>query len=265
MQTEDSMNRINIQRLLHTLLPFLIMTMIQRSLSLIFTRAGFVGEAADLCAFIPAVLAAALLFRIRTYTVTKEEHGEEAPLVTKSLFASVLRVLQASAVMIAAMIAVSAVLGGGEAQAGGVTALRVLALLVIHPVTEEFLFRKLFYGELRLMHPVFGVVAQALMFAIVHNSVDSMVYALASGIVLGILYEQTGRLSAVIAAHGIINLRSLLCLTLLAGYADIIQAMDIAIVCAGFAALLVQMILNGRSFPGYAAAEDGGNDAENKG
>ncbi|MBQ4353473.1 MAG: CPBP family intramembrane metalloprotease [Clostridia bacterium] len=254
------MNKINIQRLLHTLLPFLIMTMIQRSLMLLFGQLGLTGETAQLCAFLPAAAVCVLVFRIRTYTPADEENDTESvPLEKKPLFPTALRTLQACALMIAAMFAVSAVLGG-EAEETDFTVLRVLSLLVIYPVTEEILFRKLFYGELRLMHPVFGVVAQALMFAIVHHTVGGMIYALASGIVLGILCEQTGRLRAVIAAHCIINLRSLLCLTVLAQRTGLVQIIDGIIIIAGALSFVAQTILDNRIPIGEET--DGENDAQ---
>ena len=93
----------------------------------------------------------------------------------------------------------------------------------------------MFYGELRLLSRVFACIAQTLMFAILHSTVDGMIYALCSGLVLAVLYERTGRISACIIAHIFINLRSLLSLTVLLDMTSVIHTLDFALVIAGIA------------------------------
>lgn len=240
------MNKTNMQRLLHSLLPFMIMTMIQRSLLLIFGYIGLDGEIANFLAFLPSAICAALIFRIKTYTVEDENNQAEIPpLVPKPLLTSVVQTLFTCGCMIVVMYFVAALIGGGS-DAPEMSVLSVLSTLLIHPIIEELLFRKMFYGELRMMNPIFGCTAQALMFAIVHNTVESMIYALCSGVILAILYEYSGRIETAVAVHIIINLRSFLCLTVLSSRPDIAQAIDVTFIALGLAAFLLLGIFRGR-------------------
>lgn len=86
----------------------------------------------------------------------------------------------------------------------------VLSLLLLHPVAEEYLFRGLYYGELRSMNPIFACLMQAVTFAIAHNGVGGMMYALIAGIILGTAAERSNGIAVPIAAHVLINLRTFL-------------------------------------------------------
>lgn len=251
------MNKTNIQRLLHTLLPFMIMTMVQRSFLLIFGHTGLSGETADFLAFLPACLSAALLFRIRTYMVEDEDgHTETLPLEPKPVFLCILQTLFACGIMIGSMYIIGVLLGDGTSDTPEISLLALLSILLVHPLAEELLFRKMFYGELRLMNPIFGCIAQALMFAIVHNTVDGMIYALCSGVVLAVLYENSGRIFTSIAAHIVINLRSYLCLTVLAEHDEIAKTADIAFLILSGAAFIGIAVLEGRRIAAYDSAEE---------
>ncbi len=85
------------------------------------------------------------------------------------------------------------------------------SLLVFHPLVEEYLFRGLFYGKLRAMSPIFACLMQAVMFAIAHNGVDGMMYALIAGIIMGVAAEGSNGIAVPVVAHILINLRTLLC------------------------------------------------------
>ena len=160
----------------------------------------------------------------------------------------VLHLLASVAALVTLMFLVAAFMNGEEAFSGGVSAagempsldpLSVASLLLIHPVAEEVLFRRLYYGELRRMHPVFGCMAQALMFALAHESVDGMIYALAAGVLLGVLAEETGRLWPTVAAHVFVNLRSLVSLTVFAERGGVRYGLDSAILTAGAVAFVI--------------------------
>lgn len=249
------MNKDSINRLLHTLVPFMVMTMVQRLLLLIFGHIGFTGELAELLAFVPAAGAAVLLFCVKTYHIYKEdEQNEIAPLKTKSAFLSALRTVLTVAVMIVLMYATAAFLNGMSFSSAGYvesSPIAVISTLIIHPLVEEYLFRKLFYGELRLLNPIFGCMMQAVMFAIIHNSVDSMIYALVSGVTLAVVYEQTGTIWSSITAHFAINLRSFLYLTVLKDHSGIAQTVDMAVIILGGVAFLVIGVIEGRRIAAY--------------
>lgn len=246
------MSKNNINRLLHTIVPFFVMTMVQRLLLLVLGHTGMNGEVAELLAFLPSAAAAVLLFRVKTYQIYDEdEQSEIPPLVPEWGLTCVLKTLVTVAVMIVMMYAVAAAMGDNAnplavSNVAESTLLSFASLIIVHPLVEEYLFRYLFYGELRLMNPIFGFLMQAVMFAIIHNTVDGMIYALVSGVALAVVYEQTGRILTSVAAHIIINLRSFLCLTVLSEYADICRSVDMVLVSIGVMAFLACGVIEGR-------------------
>ncbi len=214
----------NVNRLLHVLVPFLIMIALEKGVY--FEAIRFfpdAGDTVDLVSFLLGAAAAVLFFRLYDGgEVAESDDGAEpvGPIKTEPVVFCALRLVIALAALAGWMYAVNLLADGAgfseELRAGGWAfgALRIFSLILLHPVAEEWIFRRMFYGELRLMNPIFGVLAQAVMFAIAHRSTETMIYALGAGLILGILRERTGRLWCVIAAHSLTNLRSLLCLTL---------------------------------------------------
>jgi membrane protease YdiL (CAAX protease family) len=101
----------------------------------------------------------------------------------------------------------------------------------------------MFYRELRKINPIFGIIATSIMFAIIHDSIDGMLYALVAGIFLGLATEKTGRHWVPVLAHMLLNLRSLLYLEVLAENEVLRHGIDIGIASAGFAGFLVLLIL----------------------
>ena len=237
------MNNITIKRLLHTVLPFMIMNMVQRSVLLV-CRSVPSQELVSLSAFIAACLAGIFAFSRKTFT---DESEENLPLIPRSIPVSVMLTVSACAFMVVLMYASSFIGGTAESENVSFTALGILSTLLIHPILEEIVFRKLFYGELRLMNRLFGCIAQTLMFAILHSTVDGMIYALCCGLVLALLYEHTGRILPCIIAHIFINLRSLLCLTLLSDLHDISRGLDIALITAGIVTFCVTIRMRAKT------------------
>ncbi len=241
-------SKTGVSRLLHTLVPFMVMAAMQKGILLLCASTPIAGtDAASLLALLPAAAVAAALFRVRTYTPPEEE--TVPPLVPRSLRVCLLHGAAATAAMIAVMFAVSALTQGQATPYDlpapadtRITPLTVLSLCLIHPLIEEWLFRGAFYGELRLMSPIFAILAQAVMFAIVHNTVDGMIYALAAGVILGILAERSGRLWPPIAAHILINARSLVCLSLLTEAPAARRILDAVLLTIGIAAFCASLI-----------------------
>ncbi len=242
------MERNDVNRLLHAMTPFVLMTLVERLILLLLGRfapgAGTVGE---LGAFLAAVGLALFLFRTGSYAEEPED-DPVPPLLPKNNPRCVLHLAASVAALVTVMFIVAAYMNGEAAfsdtvsAVGGVPSLAplsVLSLLLVHPLAEEYLFRRCFYGELRRMNPVFGCMAQAVMFAILHESVDGMIYALAAGVILGILAEETGRLWTCAAAHILVNARSLVCVTVFAERGGVRYAMDSVILTVGAAAFVV--------------------------
>lgn len=87
--------------------------------------------------------------------------------------------------------------------------LTLLLVLVLAPMGEEMLMRGLVYSQLR-RHT--GILTAALLttgvFSLLHLNLVQIAVTLPLGILLALVYEQTGRLSAVIALHAVFNLLS---------------------------------------------------------
>ncbi len=112
---------------------------------------------------------------------------------------------------------------------------RILAAVLVHPLLEEILFRRICQEHLLTLAeertepgevveedgptarkaPVrtkagmlFAVLTQALLFALVHTGGGGMLYGFGGGVVLGVLMLRTGRLWVPVVCHMLINLRS---------------------------------------------------------
>ncbi len=127
-----------------------------------------------------------------------------------------------------------------------------LSMVLIHPLTEEYMFRGMFYGKLRSMSPIFACLMQAVMFAISHNGVGGMMYALIAGIILGTAAERSNGITVPTAAHMIINLRTFLYSGVLGG--ELIAAIDIAVIGAGFLSAVILVVV-AKLLPSYQKAE----------
>ena len=105
--------------------------------------------------------------------------------------------------------------------------LALIDLVVVAPVAEELLFRKLMLGRfIKSGFPHWGIVLTSLLFAFMHEPFPAQeqtlvgwlllfTYYFLMGILFGGVYVKTGRLSAAIAAHATNNL-AVVCLFYLA-------------------------------------------------
>jgi membrane protease YdiL (CAAX protease family) len=219
------------------------MVMAQNLLLLLFGKAGLGGTIPSLTAFLGASMAAILIFFLYNY----ENGGESwSVLVKNSAPKDAMYFFFTLSALILSMYLVSAVILGDQPKQISVTPLYIVSLLVVHPLIEEYIFRGLFYGELRNINPIFGITAQAIMFAIIHSTVDGMIYALISGVILGFAMEKTRKIWVPILAHSFINGRSLLYLTLLSDKPTLRQTVDTALICVGAISILILIFTKGR-------------------
>lgn len=116
-----------------------------------------------------------------------------------------------------------------------------LSMVLIHPIAEEYMFRGIFYGKLRSMSPIFACLMQSVMFAISHNGVGGMMYALIAGILLGTAAERSNGIAVPVAAHIIINLRTFLYSGILTE--NVIAVIDIAVIGAGLASAVLLIVM----------------------
>ena len=271
------MEKTNIRRLVGVLMPFMIMVIVQRLGLYLTEMAGLSDVIGDMPAFLAASAAGIFFFRMScgaeafgsgTVPAETSDAGEDdfrvPPVPPRdTLFGQMMYLLLGTGVLVVTMYAVTAAADAEAVPVPSVTAADFVSLVLIHPVLEEYVFRRLYYRELRPMQPMFAGLAQAVMFAIVHSSVGGMIYALFAGVVLAFVTELSGSLTAAVGAHMLVNLRSFVCLTWLADAEPVRIALDFGMVFAGFAALLLLMIRRGlREFRAAAEPEENAEDGE---
>ncbi|MBQ2062089.1 MAG: CPBP family intramembrane metalloprotease [Oscillospiraceae bacterium] len=84
--------------------------------------------------------------------------------------------------------------------------LRVVFLVILAPLIEEFIFRKTLIDRMRPYGEKLAVVTSALMFGLFHGNLSQMFYAVSLGLVFGWVYLRTGRLRYTIGLHMLFNL-----------------------------------------------------------
>ncbi|MBE6542730.1 MAG: CPBP family intramembrane metalloprotease [Ruminococcaceae bacterium] len=259
--------RINVDRLLHTVVPFIVMVLLQRFLLIVAGRFIPDSTLGELFAFLPSAAVAVTCLKLIPLDNPEDDGDGIPPLVKVKKRYCFMSVSMSAAILIVLMGLLSTYVFGEEVHTPGKTVQAFLSLVIIHPIVEEYLFRNLFYGDLRLMNPIFAALVQAVMFAIVHDTVNGMIYALLAGIVLAVTVEQTGDWLCSLIVHVLINLRSYAYLTFFADKEDIRDGIDIALVFIGFAALIAAIIYMGRNvisarMPESSSSEKDGDSDE---
>lgn len=82
----------------------------------------------------------------------------------------------------------------------------LLFAVLLVPIGEEFIFRRLLIGKMIRYGEKSAVFYSALFFALFHGNLNQFFYAFALGAVFGYVYVKTGKLRYTIALHMIINL-----------------------------------------------------------
>ena len=78
-------------------------------------------------------------------------------------------------------------------------------MVVIAPIGEEFIFRKLLIDRMAKYGSVISITVSALAFALMHGTFYQFFYAFALGLVLGYVYFNTGKLYLTIGLHASLN------------------------------------------------------------
>lgn len=277
------MEKTNVRRLIGVMMPFMIMVIIQRLGLLLTGMTALPAVIGDTLAFLAASAAGIFFFRmscgadaLRPGMNPQETSGEGAeddrhvpPFPEReTLFGRLMYLLFGTGILVVTMYITAAAADADVVSAVSVSAAEFVPLVLIHPILEEYVFRWLYYRELRPMQPMFAGLAQAVMFAIVHSSVGGMIYALFAGVVLVVMTELSGSLTAAVGAHMLINLRSFVYLVWLTdeAFADagrLRLILDTGIVSVGFAALLLLMVRRGlREVRAGTAETDDGEEFE---
>ena len=215
--------------------PFVGMFAVGRLTGWLLAGLGLAGWVQDFGSFLTAALLAAFLYRCLDpdgwQSVFHEVVGEpcSVPMAFCHVGYSLLWLMGA---MAAVQYLFSPPLQTDRTLAGA-----VLSAVLVHPILEEWLFRRVFLARLLDLADggtpapevvsedgtmavvprkytragmLFAVLTQAVLFALMHTGGGSMLYGFAGGLILGILMLRTGRLWVPIAAHMAINLRSVL-------------------------------------------------------
>jgi membrane protease YdiL (CAAX protease family) len=274
--------KTNIRRLVGVMMPFVIMVIFQRLLLVLTGMSGLPDVIGSTLAFLTASAGGIFFFRmscgaeaLRPGMQTQpepetdgESGGKENPVppfpAKDTVFGRLMYALTGVGVLTVTMYAVTAAVGTEtvSAFAPGTLATEFVSLILIHPFLEEYIFRWLYYRELRPMQPIFAGLTQAVMFAIVHGSVGGMIYALFAGIVLVLITELSGSLSAAVIAHMLMNLRSFVYLTWLTEAEQVRLIPDLVLISVGFAAMLCLLVRRGlrEARAGAGETEDGGEN-----
>lgn len=254
------MEKTNIRRLIGVMMPFVIMVILQRLGYLLLDMTSLSGVLRDLLAFVIASAGGIFFFRMSCgkdvlrltadpVPETDEDDERAVPPFPQrdTLPGQVMYILVCVGALIVTMHIVAMVVKETPADRLDTQSLAAefVSLVFLHPILEEYIFRWLYYRELRPMHPIFAGLAQAVMFAIVHGSVGGMIYALFAGVVLVFVMEHAGSLAVSAVAHMIVNLRSFAFMTVLADHAHLRTVIDFCVVSVGFGAFLALMVRRG--------------------
>ncbi len=83
--------------------------------------------------------------------------------------------------------------------------LKILFLVILAPVIEEYVFRKQLIDRMSCYGEKLAVILSALMFGMFHGNFSQLFYAFSLGLVFGYVYLKTGKLRYSIGLHMLIN------------------------------------------------------------
>jgi len=83
--------------------------------------------------------------------------------------------------------------------------LTIIVTVILAPIGEEFMFRKLLIDRLNIYGQKFAILFSAIAFGLFHGNFNQFFYAAALGLVFGYVYSKTGKLRYSIILHAAIN------------------------------------------------------------
>ena len=102
------------------------------------------------------------------------------------------------------------VLWGDDKIVGYGVVLKFITMALVPAFCEEFLFRGAILTNLLPFGRTNAIVISALLFAMMHQNAEQVLYAFAAGVLLGVLYEKTGSIWSCVFLHLMNNFSSLL-------------------------------------------------------
>ncbi len=92
-----------------------------------------------------------------------------------------------------------------EYVTGGNMLLNFILMVVVAPIVEEYVFRKVIVDRTVRYGQGVAIAASGLMFGLFHGNLNQFAYAVVLGAFFAFLYVKTGNLKITIAMHAIIN------------------------------------------------------------
>jgi membrane protease YdiL (CAAX protease family) len=77
--------------------------------------------------------------------------------------------------------------------------------VIIGPIVEEFIFRKLMIDKLSIFRDKTAIIVSAVAFGLFHGNIFQFFYAAFLGLLLGYLYCRSGKITYTIVFHSIVN------------------------------------------------------------
>lgn len=105
----------------------------------------------------------------------------------------------------------SAILSGGKAQnaldeyATDNNPLKVVVMVILAPILEEFVFRKQLIDRTRQYGEKLTVLLSGLTFGLLHQNLFQFFYAFGIGVIFAYIYLRTGKLRYTVLMHAIVN------------------------------------------------------------
>ncbi len=83
--------------------------------------------------------------------------------------------------------------------------LMIISVVILAPIVEEIIFRKMIIDRLRRFGGTLAVVISSVAFALIHTNLYQFPYALTVGLLLGYVYVRSGDIRYTVAIHMIMN------------------------------------------------------------
>lgn len=81
----------------------------------------------------------------------------------------------------------------------------IIAVVIIAPLGEEFIFRKLLIDRVNIYGQKFAILFSAIVFSLFHGNLNQLFYTFLLGLIFSYVYVKTGKLRYSIILHAVVN------------------------------------------------------------
>lgn len=82
----------------------------------------------------------------------------------------------------------------------------IFGVMIVAPIVEEYIFRKVILNKLRVYNDVFAVIVTGFLFGLIHGNINQFIYTFPLGIVFGIAAIKSNRILVPIILHMFLNI-----------------------------------------------------------